>query len=109
MELPTTLSIKPSPRILRVLGDIEFEPWQCVAELIDNAFDDFLEVHRRGHHWPDGFKVSVSLPAQASADAVIVVEDTGRGMSLEVLNNAVRAGRAHPDPGAGSAPSRCSG
>ena len=40
MELPTTLSIKPSPRILRVLGDIEFEPWQCIAELIDNLQGD---------------------------------------------------------------------
>jgi hypothetical protein len=97
MDTPTTLSIKPSPRILRVLGDIEFEPWQCIAELIDNAFDDFLEVHRRGHHWPDGFTVSVSLPAQASADAVLVVEDTGRGMSLDVLNNAVRAGWSSND------------
>lgn len=97
MTLPTSLSIKPSPRILRVLGDIEFEPWQCIAELIDNAFDDFLEVHRRAQHWPDGFKVSVSLPSQASADAMIVIEDTGRGMSLDVLNNAVRAGWSSND------------
>ncbi|MEI8254641.1 MAG: ATP-binding protein, partial [Deltaproteobacteria bacterium] len=63
-----------------MLGDIEFEPWQCIAELIDNAFVDFLEVHRSGTHWPDGFKVSVSLPDGASADATIVIEDSGRGM-----------------------------
>jgi sensor histidine kinase regulating citrate/malate metabolism len=97
MTLPASLNIRPSPRILRVLGDIEFEPWQCIAELIDNAFDDFLEVHRKGQHWPDGFKVSVSLPSQASADATIVIEDTGRGMSLDVLNNAVRAGWSSND------------
>ncbi len=41
---PSSLNIRPSSRILRILGDIEFEPWQCLAELIDNAFDDFLEL-----------------------------------------------------------------
>lgn len=97
MSLPTSINIRPSPRILRVLGDIEFEPWQCIAELIDNAFDDFLEVHRSGTHWPDGFKVSVSLPDRASADATIVIEDSGRGMSIDTLNNAVRAGWSSND------------
>ena len=92
-----TLDIKPSPRILQVLGDIEFEPWQCIAELIDNAFDDFLEVHRSGQHWPDGFKVSISLPEQATGAAMLRVEDTGRGMDVQTLNNAVRAGWSSND------------
>lgn len=92
-----TLDIKPSPRILQVLGDIEFEPWQCIAELIDNAFDDFLEVHRSGQHWPDGFKVSISLPEQGSGAALLRVEDTGRGMDVQTLNNAVRAGWSSND------------
>ena len=105
MTLPTSLSIKPSPRILRVLGDIEFEPWQCIAELIDNAFDDFLEVHRRAQHWPDGFKVSVSLPSQASADAMIVIEDTGRGMSLGKTGNATVVSSWSGSPRPGRAPS----
>jgi len=93
----SSINIRPSPRILRVLGDIEFEPWQCIAELIDNAFDDFLEIHRGGLHWPDGFKVSVSLPDRAGAEGAIVVEDNGRGMSLEALNDAVRAGWSSND------------
>ncbi len=97
MPLPTSINIRPSPRILRVLGDIEFEPWQCIAELIDNAFDDFLEVHRSETHWPDGYKVSVSLPDRASADATVVIEDSGRGMSIDTLNNAVRAGWSSND------------
>ncbi len=95
--MPSSINIRPSPRILRVLGDIEFEPWQCIAELVDNAFDDFLEVHRSGTHWPDGYKVSVSLPDRASADATIVIEDSGRGMSIDMLNNAVRAGWSSND------------
>jgi hypothetical protein len=28
--------------VYSVLGDIEFQHWQCIAELIDNAFDEFL-------------------------------------------------------------------
>ena len=37
-----TVDITPTPRILRVLGEIPFAPWQCLAELIDNAIDAFL-------------------------------------------------------------------
>lgn len=92
-----TLDIKPSPRILQVLGDIEFEPWQCIAELVDNSFDDFLDVHRSGGHWPDGFTVSISLPEQATGAALLRVEDTGRGMDIQTLNNAVRAGWSSND------------
>lgn len=92
-----TLDIKPSPRILQILGDIEFDPWQCIAELVDNAFDDFLDIHRSGQHWPDGFKVSVSLPDKAGADTAIRIEDTGRGMNIDTLNNAVRAGWSSND------------
>src|SRR5262249_7360882 len=32
------IDIGPHPRLLSVLGDIEFAPWQCLAELIDNSF-----------------------------------------------------------------------
>lgn len=92
-----TLDIRPSPRILQILGDIEFEPWQCVAELVDNAFDDFLELTRSAEPWPDGFKVSVTLPDRAGAAGVIRIEDTGRGMDLATLNNAVRAGWSSND------------
>lgn len=92
-----TLDIRPSPRILQILGDIEFDPWQCIAELIDNAFDDFLEVARSGIAWPDGYKVSVTLPTVAGADGVIRIEDSGRGMDLQTLNNAVRAGWSSND------------
>ena len=35
------LDLTPDPRILEVLGDIPFQPWQCMAELVDNSFDAF--------------------------------------------------------------------
>ncbi|MEU9981672.1 ATP-binding protein [Streptomyces sp. NPDC050856] len=84
------MKITPSARVLRMLGEIEFDEWQCVAELVDNSFDDFSEIVRSGAEWPDGYKVSVSLPSSTSGE--LVVTDTGRGMDYERLERAVRAG-----------------
>ncbi len=84
------MKITPSARVLRMLGEIEFDEWQCVAELIDNAFDDFTEVHRSGIPWAGGFKVSVQLPSSANGE--LVISDTGRGMTREHLVRAVSAG-----------------
>jgi len=93
------IDIQPSPRILTVLGDIEFKEWQCVAELVDNAFDDFLDIKRAALSWPDGFLASVTVPTMATAaqEAEIIVRDTGRGMDLDTLNDAVRAGWSSND------------
>jgi hypothetical protein len=93
------MDITPSPRILRMLGEIEFDEWQCVAELVDNAFDDFTEITRDGQSWPGGFKVSVTLPGLAAnlAGAEVVVRDTGRGMTRDTLEQAVRAGWSSND------------
>lgn len=84
------MKITPSARVLRMLGEIEFDEWQCIAELIDNAFDDFTEIHRSGVPWAGGFRVSVQLPD--SLDGELVITDTGRGMSYERLERAVSAG-----------------
>ena len=93
------MDITPSPRILRMLGEIEFDEWQCIAELVDNAFDDFTEIQRTGQSWPGGFKVSVSLPGLAAplAGAEVVVQDTGRGMTRQMLEQAVKAGWSSND------------
>src|SRR5262245_10830008 len=95
-----TINVKPSARILKVLGDIEFQDWQCLAELIDNSFDDFLNIRRAELPWEEPFRVSVALPLQGTAPSQgeIVVTDNGRGMSLATLNNAVRAGWSSNDP-----------
>ena len=55
------VDITPSPRILQVLGDIEFDHWQCLAELVDNGFDEFLDIKSEGLEW-DEFVVTVALP-----------------------------------------------
>lgn len=85
-----SIDVTPHPRLLAVLGDIEFAPWQCLAELIDNAFDDFLTAP------PDRENptVAISLPGRGSdrSDAQVWVNDNGRGMSLEHLTGAISAG-----------------
>ena len=93
------MKITPSARILKMLGEIEFDEWQCVAELVDNSFDDFTEIVRSGTPWAGGFKVSVTLPTTSgrNPDATVVIADTGRGMSYERLERAVRAGWSSND------------
>ncbi|GLV87088.1 hypothetical protein Slala03_67770 [Streptomyces lavendulae subsp. lavendulae] len=85
------MKITPSARVLSMLGEIDFDEWQCVAELVDNSFDEFLDIRRSGTEWPaDGFTVSVTLPS--SSKGVLEVRDTGRGMSYDRLARSVRAG-----------------
>lgn len=93
------MDITPSPRILRMLGEIEFDEWQCIAELVDNAFDDFTEIINADQTWPGGFKVSVTLPGPAASltGAEVVVSDTGRGMTRDILEQAVKAGWSSND------------
>ncbi|MFD6865623.1 ATP-binding protein [Streptomyces diastaticus] len=85
------INVMPHPRILGVLGDIEFAAWQCLAELVDNAFDVFQSTTETGSERPT---VSISLPtAQDSrATAEVVVQDNGRGMSLDEVRHAISAG-----------------
>jgi Histidine kinase-, DNA gyrase B-, and HSP90-like ATPase len=85
------IDIGPHPRLLSVLGDIEFAPWQCLAELIDNSFDDFLVAFAAAGETPT---VGITLPGRGSspANAQVWIRDNGRGMDLARLNSALRAG-----------------
>jgi hypothetical protein len=85
------VNVQPHGRILSVLGDIEFAQWQCLAELIDNAFDDFLASGGAGDDRPT---VNISLPGRTSDPRTgeVWVTDNGRGMDLDTLANAVSAG-----------------
>lgn len=88
--VPDAINVQPHPRLLSVLGDIEFEPWQRIAELVDNSFDEFLRkppVDEEATVW-------VTLPARNSSpkDGEVWIKDNGPGMTLDQLNNALRAG-----------------
>jgi hypothetical protein len=95
-----SVDITPTPRILKVLGDIEFAPWQCIAELVDNSFDEFLAINRTGASWKEPFEVSVDIPASSAKGpgSAIVFSDNGRGMTLDQVTNAAKAGWTANDP-----------
>lgn len=90
MTTSGSINVMPHPRILGVLGDIEFSHWQCLAELVDNAFDEFREAGLSA----DLPTVAISLPAANThrSTAEITVRDNGRGMSLAAVSNAISAG-----------------
>ncbi|MFI8927684.1 ATP-binding protein [Streptomyces sp. NPDC053474] len=89
---PESLDLTPSPRLLEVLGDIPYKPWQCLAELIDNAFDDFLSDDARDADDPPYVRVTLPKPGTPEGDEIVCVADNGRGMSLEAFQLALRAG-----------------
>ncbi len=96
-----TVEIPPSPEILRVLARIEFPPWQCVAELVDNSFDEFLDIRRTDAQWSEPLRVDVKLPSSEAASkpgAMIVVRDNGRGLTLDRVRRVVSAGFSGNDP-----------
>jgi len=98
--LPSSVLVTPTPRILQILGQVNFQGWQCVAELIDNSIDAFLRDEDRGIH--HGHRsVEVTLPTQseaASGDGIVLIEDNASGMSLEQIRDACRAGYSGNDP-----------
>ena len=71
-----------------------------LAELVDNGFDELLDITRSGIPWTEPFEVSVTLPNQRTPldQAEIVVQDTGRGMTIDKVQNSVRAGYTGKDP-----------
>lgn len=94
------VDITPSPRVLEMLGEIEFAPWRAAAEIVDNAADALLATIRNDPDAEGTFRTNLVMPRQNDppAEAQFVVTDTGPGMTLEQLNNAVRAGWTGNDP-----------
>ena len=99
MSSPTTIDITPNPRILRVLGEIPFQPWQCVAELVDNSLDAFAKARRKGNP-VDAARIDILWSDEnvAAAKRTLEVVDNGWGMGIESITDAVRAGYTSNDP-----------
>lgn len=99
MSRTNTMDITPTPRILRTLGEIPFQTWQCIAELIDNSIDAFLSDKTHSYEETER-KIIVTWDSDtvASANRTIEVSDNACGMSIEQLQNAVRAGYSSNDP-----------
>jgi hypothetical protein len=96
----TTLDITPSPRVLRMLGQIDFAPWQCLAELIDNSVDAFLDQQGTASAIANP-KVTIGLPSEIElreGRGRLKVRDNGPGMTLQQLEKAIKAGYSGNDP-----------
>jgi len=89
--------LTPDPRVLQILGEINLDQWKCLAELIDNSVDAFINARRDGKRleYPS---VVISLPTQDKEDASVTIRDNGPGMTLEQLERAVRAGWSGNNP-----------
>jgi hypothetical protein len=75
------LDITPTPRILQVLENLAVEPWRCLAEFIDNSLDDFRKNEK------DNGEVNIFCE-----NGKLIISDNGSGMSIQQLENALRAG-----------------
>lgn len=97
--MTATIDITPAPRVLRVLGEIPFQPWRCLAELIDNSIDSFTDAKRKGIALSEkSIIIKWSGDNVPASEREIVISDTGPGMPLEQLQNAARAGYSGNDP-----------
>lgn len=89
--------IRPDPRVLPMLGEINLELWRCVAELVDNSVDGFLSAVRGGTP-TEAPTILVNLPGAVSAGARVHVRDNGPGMDAVTLQRAVSAGWTGNNP-----------
>lgn len=93
------VDITPTPRILRTLGDIPFDIWQCFAELADNSLDAFRQALEAGvSASPPRLDIYWSRDDVPPKDREIIVEDNASGMDLNTLQDAARAGYSSNDP-----------
>ena len=95
MEHEEQLDLTPSPRVLRMLGQVDFKPWQCLAELADNAVDAFLSGREQGGTGVMFPQVNIEIPSDAEirgGNGTIKVADNAPGMNPVHLQQAVRAG-----------------
>jgi hypothetical protein len=88
---PQNFDITPDPRVLQMLGEIDLQQWRCIAELVDNSVDGFLNAERAGAAIENP-EVVISVPRTDTPAARITVRDNGPGMSGDTLEQAVKAG-----------------
>lgn len=93
----TEFDLRPDPRILPMLGEINLAQWRCLAELVDNSVDGFLSGQRAGTAIANP-EVSINLPMRDDPSSQVSITDNGPGMTPEVLERAVSAGWSGNNP-----------
>ncbi|MFA1512643.1 ATP-binding protein [Priestia aryabhattai] len=92
------INLTPNPRILQMLGQIDFENWQCIAELIDNSVDALLKDFHKNGSYKGEIRVDIPKHSQFLEGDPITVWDNGPGMNIQQLENALKAGYSSNDP-----------
>lgn len=95
--MPQELDLTPDPRVLQMLGEINLHQWRCLAELIDNSIDGFINAARADDAISNP-EVSITVPTRDDETARVSVKDNGPGMSIDQLENAVKAGWTGNNP-----------
>ncbi|MFL5356180.1 ATP-binding protein [Archangium sp.] len=90
-------NLQPDPRILPMLGEINLAQWKCIAELVDNSIDAFLDARSAGNE-VESPEVLVQIPMRDMQNGQVSVTDNGPGMTPELLERAVRAGWSGNEP-----------
>jgi len=99
MPNANTVDITPTPRILRTLGEIPFQVWQCIAELVDNSIDAYLsDAFNASEEVERKISVSWTGSAAAASERTVEITDNAKGMSIDQLRNAVKAGYSSNNP-----------
>jgi hypothetical protein len=95
------LDITPSPRVLRMLGEIDFKAWQCLCELVDNSIDAFVAKQGNTQIISDPrieIRLSSNSFSNLKATDSLEVRDNGKGMTLEDLQWSIKAGFTANNP-----------
>ncbi len=80
-----------------MLGQIPLAQWKCLAELLDNSIDAFVEASRSGKPIAAP-QVVINVPLTNVPTAQITVRDNGPGMDSQTLERAAKAGWSGRDP-----------
>ena len=101
MDTQENINITPGPRILRMLGEIDFKAWQCLCEIIDNSIDAFSIADTRLGNEKQPL-IKIRLPATTAnslkVSDTLTIEDNAEGMTLASLENSLKAGFSANNP-----------
>lgn len=95
--MTNSIDITPSPRILRMLGQIDFSAIQCLSELIDNSIDSFHNLDSCEASQPE-IVVRVPQTNRQAPENAILITDNGEGMDIDQLNRSLKAGFSSNNP-----------
>ena len=100
------IDISPSPRVLRMLGEIDFKAWQCLCEIIDNSIDSFSSEtfsfrSKSGLALGNKPKIQIFLPSASRSTLKesdhLIIKDNAEGMTYESLSKSLKAGYSNND------------